>query len=271
MSEYDLKGMQASSLYQLEQAIGSIPLAGEWDVFRDKTRKICDHFLTLAAASLLADMKVQFFFQNLCRSAENWRRFLVSSRDFFSQQPTLNYNLPLYAAIIANDITLLKGLSDALPKQYLPGEEYEDKFIICKLHITLALNNCAMDDEVESLLVQLSQAEVDPNILQQFKSLLALEDLNEADFWLSFDDAIYAHEANIETAMNLPTTQISQFIAQRFIWFQGLAWLRLAMMRGYQIPSRAILYCPDEALESMEESYVGDWSLVPVPSDNKNT
>jgi hypothetical protein len=70
MSDYDLKGMQASSMYQLGNTIGTVNFQVDWMQFRSEVREICDHFLTLAAASLLADMKVNFFFQNLCRSAE---------------------------------------------------------------------------------------------------------------------------------------------------------------------------------------------------------
>lgn len=61
MSDYDLKGLQASSKYQLSQMVGAARLPDGWAEFRASAREIYDHFLTLAATSLLADIKVDFF------------------------------------------------------------------------------------------------------------------------------------------------------------------------------------------------------------------
>lgn len=265
MVDYDLKGMQAVSKYQLGITIDTVFLGDDWVQFRSEARKICDHFLTLAAASLLADMKIPFFFQNLCRSAENWRHFLVSGHDHYHQQITLNYNAPLYAAIIADDTRIIQGIVDALPASFLKGEEYEDRFTTCKLHALLAMSRCALNDEIKSLLDVLVNAEKEPFNSILFKALLGLDDLGEVDFWEQFETALYAYEELVESKKVTVTVKISEFIAHRYIWFEGLAWLRLALGKGFTLPSNTIAFCPDEALEKMPEPYQGEWILIPLP------
>jgi hypothetical protein len=263
MSDYDLKGMQGSSMYQLGNTIGTVNLQGDWMQFRSEVREICDHFLTLAAASLLADKKVNFFFLNLCRCAENWRHFLVSSRDHFGRHVPLTYNAPLYAAIIADDKTILQGLVEALPGHWLKGEEYEDDYLVCKLHALLAANHCQLNNEIINHLDTLAEVAEEPINSILFKALLGIDKLQEEDFWSQFEAALYAHEKFIERKMNTVTTNIKQFIAHRYIWFEGLAWLRLAQAKGFTLPSKSIMFCPYEALETMPEAYAGDWILVP--------
>lgn len=265
MADYDLKGMQAVSKYQLGITIDTVFLDDDWVKFRSEAREICDHFLTLATASLLADMKIPFFFQNLCRSAENWRYFLVSARDHYHQQITLNYNAPLYAAIIADNTRIIQGIVDALPVSFLKGEEYEDRFITCKLHALLAISRCTLNDEIKSLLGVLVNAEKESFNSILFKALLGLDELGEAEFWEQFETALYAYEELVESKKAAITVKISEFIAHRYIWFEGLAWLRLALIKGFTLPSGAIAFCPDEALEKIPGPYQGEWILIPLP------
>lgn len=267
MSDYDLKGMQDSSKYQLSEMIGVIRLESDWANFRAQTRVVCDHFLTLAAASLLADMKPNFFFLNLCRCAENWRRFLVSSRDHFADQPTLSYAAPLHAAIISQDTSLINGILENLPAAYLKGQEYEDRFLVAKLLALLAANACQSSAVIEENLEALSKLDTQPVKVELFKALLEIDELKEEDFWSSFETALYSHEEETEKKIKSVVVKITEFIAHRFIWFEGLAFIRLAQTKGFTLPSNDIKYCPEEALGKMPQSYDGDWPLVPLPNE----
>lgn len=263
MSTYDLKGFQQSASYQLDEAKGTIVLGKDWKLFSAQSRQVCDHFLTLAAASLLADMKPALFFMNLCRCAENWRRFMVSAQEHFQQRPSLIFNTPVYAAIIAQDTSVLTGICEALPKQWQEGEEYPDQFHLTWLPALLQLNGCQVDDNVETHLQVLEEAE--PERCELYKALLGLEELEEADFWNQFNSVLYAHEEDIEKRINSVSTDTPRFIAHRFIWFEGLALLRLALIKGFVLPSHSIMFCPDEALMALTDKYQGDWPLVPLP------
>lgn len=264
MPDYDLKGLQASSKYQLSEMVGATGLPDDWTEFRSSAREICDHFLTLAAASLLADMKVDFFFQNLCRAAENWRRFASTSRVHYVRQVPLAYNAPILAAIIANEKSILQRIVLELPKQYLQGEEYEDQFLLTKILALLAARDCQPNEEIQANLAQLDDVALDSLKPALVKALLNLEDLTEDDFWSNFEVALYQHNEYVEAKLKSVATKISQFAAHRFIWFEGLVWLRLALIRGYTPPGRSIQYCPDEALEHRPRPFLNDWPLVPL-------
>lgn len=261
--------MQDSSKYQLSEMIGVVRLDGEWSQFRVHTRSVCDHFLTLAAASMLADMKPHFFFLNLCRCAENWRRFLVSSRDHFAVQPPLSYAAPLHAAIIAQDKTLIRGILENLPASYSEGEEYEDRFLATKLLALMADSGCSPNKPIDEALSALEKTTMQPLKTQMFKALLGKDDLQEEDFWSEFETALYLYEEETEAKVKSVVVKISEFIAHRFIWFEGLALLRLAQAKGFTSPSADIKYCPEEALAKMHEAYVGDWPLIPLPAEGR--
>lgn len=266
MSTYDLKGFQESAVYQLEEAKGAIILDSDWSDFSLRSRRVSDYFLTLGAASLLADMKPALFFMNLCRSAENWRRFMLSSQEHFKQRPSLMFNTPMYAAIVAQDKTLIKGICDVLPEQWKEGEEYQDQFHATWLPALLLLNDCQLDDQIEAHLTALEESEEEPLRSDLYKALLNLDDLDESDFWNQFNSALYAHEETIEKRVSSASTDIQRFIAHRFIWFEGLVFLRLALINGFVLPSKSIMFCPDEALAAMPEPYRDDWLLIPLPS-----
>lgn len=101
--------------------------------------------------------------------------------------------------------------------------------------------------------------------------MLGLQGLTEDDFWGFFIDALYIHEQWVERKNNSVATSIPGFLAHRYIWFEGLAWLRLARINGFTVPSAGILYCPDEVLEPFESAFQEDWPLVPYYYQGKFT
>lgn len=265
MTTYDLKSFQGNSADEIEEINGTVRLQGKWSKFRSVSREVCDHFMTLAAASLLSDMKPELFFQNLHRGAENWRCYLVSSEQHFGHAPPLMYSLPLYAAIVANERALLEGLVEALPKQWQKGEEYRDNFHVCWLHLLLAVNLCKSNDQIDMHLIELQAADADTTKINLFSALLGRNKLQEEDFWSSFDDALFAHEEEVNNRVASSTTNIVQFIPHRYIWFEGVTWLRLALMKGFKLPASNIKFCPDEALGKMHATYLKDWLVIPLP------
>jgi hypothetical protein len=266
VAAYDLKTLQENAIYEVEnELMGKISLNNDWPDFRHASRQVCDNFMTLATASLLANMKPTLFFQNLRRSAENWRRYLISSRDHYNTPSPLHYNAPLYAAILTEDRTLLNELKQTMPTQWQKGEEYEDKFHVSWLHLLLSINGCQLDKNIEQHLLGLENCAPDNDQVELFKTLLGLEELLEEDFWSQFEHCLYAYEEMVEKRVSAMTTSVTQFAPHRFIWFEGLTWIRLAAKKGFKLPTSHYLFCPDEALEKTTENYLNDWLIVPVP------
>ncbi len=80
---YTLSLLKEDAVFDIEYWIDSIHTQMPWLAFEDASRTLCDNFLTLAASSLLANLKRDMFFLNLCRSAENWRRHLVVNHQHY--------------------------------------------------------------------------------------------------------------------------------------------------------------------------------------------
>lgn len=262
-STYNLSLLQEDAMFDIERSIDAITTAMPWGEFKKASRGLSDNFLILSTASLLADLKLDMFFLNLCRSAENWRRFLISSEQHYTDGVAcLHYNTPLLAAIIANDRTILKRLHAAMPKQWQPGEEYQDQYCISWLFLLLSLNNCKLDEDVQAHLNDLKSCEGDPLYMPLFESLLGLNNLDESDFWAQFETLLYQYEEQTEANALKSTISVQEFAAKRFIWFEGLVALRLAKLKNFTMPSSGYVYCPDEALKEMPLSYPGDWVML---------
>lgn len=265
MSTFDLKLLQTSATYELQENRYFLNYdSSMWSMFKKNSRAVCDNLINLASASLLLDMKVSLFQQNLCRSAENWRCYLYSSKHFFGEAPTLGYTSPLYGAIVAGDTTLLKSLAAVLPNKWVEQTCYEDSFHITLLHYLLSINGCKVDEAVNEHLSSLADCASDALVVDLFKSLLGLDDLTELDFWANFESALLAREDHVDLMVANIATKVTQFGAHRYIWFEGLVWLKLAKQKGFTIPSDAIIFCPDEAIACRPVMYAGDWKVIPI-------
>lgn len=264
MLDFNLKGMQASAEFQIQQLAGGIDLAKDWRDFRDEVREICDYFLTLSAASIYVDVKPSMFFANVYRCANNWLRFISTSQDHYNKHPLLTYNAPLFAAIISNHHSLLSDIAKALPQTPTPKVEYADNFHLCWLHLLLAQNKCTLTTEVETHLNAYENSCDDTTKLNMFKALLGLDDLTTNDFWPLFESALQTYDDEIEAKSTSVATSITKFIAHRYIWLEGLAFLHLVSAKGAATPISCIKYCPVEALKKMPDNfYSTDWLLVP--------
>jgi len=267
MKKYDLAGMQKDAMFILENSTGFVELEGEWSEFRSKCREVCDHFLTLATASLRIDKKRNFFFQNLCRSAENWRRFILSSKDHYKKQAPLMYKTPLYAGLVANDKGLINNLVSALPKSFVKGEEYEDDFLVAKIHALLCLNDLAVDEEVSSALNALNATQQSLLKAKLFKSLL---DGDENNFWLAFQELSTEYKVWVKERSKALTTSKLEFVIHKFLWLEGLIWLRLAKQKGFSLTKKTDKYCPLKLVMGMNEKFYGDWTLVKLAKFSKD-
>lgn len=269
MSEYSLKNFQGNSISFFEEKNIELHYGYKFDEFCRQGQEICNNFLTLSAASLLVDMKLDLFFINLSRAAENWRRILVSTSEYYQCEMSLAYHAPIYGAIISRSDVLADGLLKALPRHWKEGEEYEDEFHLCWLLLLVFQSKCMTTKDIDVHLGLLEGASKDTTNVVLMKSLLGLSEHTEEDFWSAFETALYTHEELTQKRIESFSTHNLKFIAHRYIWFQGLAWLKLAQLKGYSIPSSNIKYCPDEALVPVTKPYNNDWLLVPIPDKQK--
>ena len=260
--DIDLAAMKTDSIGIVGNMVFTITPELEWNVFRKRLRRLCDHFLLIASANLYADLEVDLFFLNLSRAAENWRRGLVIARDHYKQRVSFMYELPLHAAVVSQDITVLNGLKAAMPAEWVKGEEYPYRFYINWLLVNLATNGVKHDDEIAKLLESLEDCEKDPAESTMIKALLGLEDFEQDDFWQNFESLLYSQKEKIDGIVESESMSILEFAPIRYCWFEGMAWLKLAKQKGFRFPADAFIYCPEEALNLHTSQYNGDWTIL---------
>ncbi|HYO71668.1 MAG TPA: hypothetical protein VEU33_36875 [Archangium sp.] len=238
--------------------IAHIDPEGERDSLVEHVRELCRCFVNIAAATLLLEGRSQPFFLNLCRAAENWRRLLVHLERRKLQPPPASWGLtPLSGVIAAGHWSLAAEVAERLPVQWQKEEEYAVEFAWASTLGALVLH---------------AQRGVDPspqldNLARAARDncwLVLAQALVEADssaFASAFTDALAVHEARTEARARSFTTREDHFAAHRYLWFEGLALLRLARKRGLDIPNVRYRYCPPLAQVPMTERYQGDWAV----------
>ena len=81
-------------------------------------------------------------------------------------------------------------------------------------------------------------------------------------FYAAFADMAEEQELYTERLAAAFTTDWRTFVAERYIWLEGLAWLRLAAARGWTRP-REFPYCSSLVLDVQPPVYQPDWILPP--------
>lgn len=235
-------------LQVLRPVFGNEP---NWRAFGQNCRKICDNLLIVATSELMAFANDQAFRAALRDCVQTWCDYLVLSRKKYDKEPVLFYHTPLDAAIICQDSDLLDAIAHAMPKEHQPEEEYKTQFLTCWLKIRLATEQKTAPSK--ALLADIDALEnhrVVPKDLDLAKALIGLDELNETDFWQAFESAGYEHEQWLEERLaDELSLKPSHMASRRFIWFSGLAWLKLADRYGFSAPTTGYQCCPGEALK----------------------
>lgn len=259
----DLDLMRKDALAIVQKDIFVVNTHLSWAQFYDSVTALCNQFLIAAAASLLVDRKSDMFFLNCCRSAENWRRLMLIAQRDYQQDMTLHVQRPLLAGLVAQDMALMRNILAVLPAECQTGKEYPVPFHTLWLFYLLSESKMHATPTIESHLMQLQSHEKQPDDSELFKALLQRDGRNEADFWGLFADKVHQREAYVERKVNNITTSITEFASERYIWFEGLVWLRLAALAGYtRTDGSDFPYCPSEALLTMSTPYPNDWIIM---------
>ncbi|PTL84213.1 hypothetical protein [Vitiosangium sp. GDMCC 1.1324] len=237
------------------------------DTLVKHVRELCQCFVNIAAATLLLEGRSQPFFLNLCRAAENWRRLLVHLEQRKLRPPPASWGItPLAGAVAAGHWSLAAEVAERMSTEWRKEEdEYAVEFAWASTLGALVLH---------------AQRGVDPSARFDYLARVAREDCwlalgrslvaaDSSGFRSAFAAALSVHEARTEARARSFTTREEHFAAHRYLWFEGLALLRLAGKRELDISNERYRYCPPLALVPMTERYQGDWvaSIGDAPRD----
>lgn len=218
-------------------------------------REACVYFHVLGVTTLLLDASPQHFFYQLGCAAENWRRLLLHLRDQGAALPPTSDHAPLLGAVAAGYWELARGLCQVSATER-GDEEYEDEFAWARLlqELIALPAGGTLSEEV----LQRHRPAIEESQPDRLEVLLALMAKDRSRFADALARLIPRHAA--ETEALEASASPEERVAYRFIWFEGLALLRLAERAGLTV-EEPLLYCPPLARVPMKLEYDGDWAL----------
>lgn len=198
------------------------------------------------------------FYYNLIRSGRLRRDYLqavVDSGLTEDHHYASGRYEPLLDAIAAGDFELARDIARLAPAAWRDQHEYEDDYCYAQLLHRL-IQEAVPEQELTPLLEQFEtflQGGFDAR-LDVCKALAAA---SQADFDEAFEALLDAFELRIEANKQRGQLEEPQVLAQREIYVEGLALLRIAERRGMQTNDE-YRFCPSLARVPMTSPFPGE-------------
>ncbi len=243
-----LVGYEEPGVYALEE-LGSIGV--------DLSRKL----RALAIITLLTSGDSDKFCHNLIRSGRVREHYLMRMRQVPGQA---DHHLasaridPLLDAVAAGDITLAHHIAWVSPRTWEPQREYEDDF--CYAQILHRLIHGVPSAAVYQPFIDQFEAALKGQPSERLDVVKALVQRSQGDFDQAFDALLDARRKAILAAIGRAQIEDPPVLAERQVFIEGLALLRLAERQGLQTQPD-YLYCPSLARRPMG---------TPVPAEPKD-
>ncbi|MFY0526486.1 hypothetical protein ACN28I_26210 [Archangium gephyra] len=243
MMRLDLASQAERSAEVLPTLVGRIEPGRGRDRTLRQFETLCLHLHTLAAASLLVEGEPQVFHEELCRAAWQWRRLLQYQHSHGWRPPPASRNMPMLGAILAEHWELARQVAALSTTSWQEGEEYEDDACWAILLQELVLARADGRARMDVLLAKLEQlgGERNEHRCAWSRSLLAPDASARAD---AFAALLALHGEEIETRARSMTASAEKLAPYRYLWFEGLALLRLSARAGHPLPEGYYKYCP---------------------------
>jgi len=239
---------------RFDPVLGPVELA-------DQVQTLCQGFRVLAVAGLLVDADPEKWAVNLARSCKNHLGFIGHAQAKNWQPPRVSDMAPLFSALAGGHVDLAKEWVLRLGDQ--PRQEIEYPAEHAYARMIMALSACPQ--QWKDVIGQSAEVMSDSGLeLMNERAVLglAMRDDDSRAFFKAFSDAVITREIQTERLARSFTTDWRSFVVERHVWIEGLAWLRLAAVRGWQ-RDRDFLYCPALALDHRPAPVTNDWVLLP--------
>jgi hypothetical protein len=257
--ELDLAQLRESAADSLDilfdDAFPEVLEDGSVEELTGLVREACVYFHVQGVTTLLLDASPQHFFYQLGCAAENWRRLHLHLRGQGAALPAASDNAALLGAVAAGYWELARDLCKVSATER-GEEEYEDEFAWARLLqelIALPAGEAPSEELLQRHRPALEESQADR--LELLQALLAKDGRR---FAAALTRLVQQHAAEVEALES--TSSPEERVAYRFIWFEGLALLRLAERVGLKV-EEPLLYCPPLARVPMKMKYDGDWAL----------
>lgn len=212
----------------------------------------------MAILTILVRNDCTLFYHNLIRSAgvrvtylERLKREGVNDDH---HQASGRYEA-LLDAIAANDFDLARKIVELSPKEWRTGHEYEDDYCYAQIFHRFA-QETPPEQEIAPLLAQF-ETYMDGQPGARLDICKALLKKNQSDFDEAFDALLNEREAKIIADKERGQLEEPIVIANRLVFVEGLAILRLAEIRGLTT-QQEYKYCPSLARVPMQTPFLGE-------------
>jgi hypothetical protein len=228
------------------------------DQLGDVSLDISNKFRALAVVALTAGGDPDLFYHNLIRSARSRLCYLervTSAREFSDYHYCSGRHETLTDSIAADEWTLAKRLVELSPSEFREGFEYEDDYCYAQI-LSRWIAEPSRDQEVPPLLERFADY-VEPESNARLAVCQALAVREQDAFDEAFADLLDARDQEIEAAKARGQLEEPQVVAERRVFVEGLALLRLAEHRGLRT-EQEYRYCPSLARVPMQTPFPGE-------------
>lgn len=229
------------------------PLASLGDLSLELSEKL----RALGIIQLLVDGATDAFYHNLIRSGlcrEKYLQRVIAENDVEDHHFAAGRYEPLLDAIAAADFECVARIAALEPTSWREGREYEDDYCYAKLLQGL------LDDQRpgESLQPYIEQFEayLEGNENSRLDICNALMQRDSVAFEAAFGTLLLQRSDRIEADMARGQLEEPHIIAQRLVYVEGLALLRIADKLG-MATQQEYRYCPSLARLPMETPFPG--------------
>lgn len=228
------------------------------DSLGDLSIEVSEKLRSLAIIQLVTKVQIDFFLHNLIRSAMVREIYLRRCRDegrLDEHHRASGRYGALLDAVAAGDLERAARIAELSPIDWRKGREYEDDYCYAQI-LHRFVQSPARDDEVQAFLDQFS-AYLEGRDDARFAVSQALLRRDQKDFDQAFNELLAQRDAEIAANKKRGELEEPQALAQRIIFVEGLAILRLAELRGLSA-QREYPLCPAIARMPMTKPFPGE-------------
>jgi Immunity protein 49 len=213
---------------------------------------------SLAIMTLLVKADTDRFYHNLIRSGMARETYLQRLKDEaidnHHHRASGRYE-PLLDAIAAGDLELARHIADLSPREWQQGHEYEDDYCYAQILHRL-VQEIPPEQELPSLLERF-EVYLDGQASARLDVCRALAERDQDAFNEAFRGLLDDQEARIATDKARGEMEDPEIVAQRQVFVEGLAILRLAELRGL-MTQQEYRFCPSLARVPMGTPFPGE-------------
>lgn len=223
----------------------------------DLSLELSAKFRGLAIMALLVKGDYTLFLHNLIRSGRVRRSYLyrVHAEGKLDEHHFVSGRYgALLDSIAGGDLGLARDIGDLSPSEWRSNHEYEDDFCYARLLSTL-LNPTA--DSTPSVLFEQFEMYVGGGSNPRLDVSRALAANDTSRFESSFSDLLLDRERQIDADEERGQLETPEVIAERKVFVEGLALLRLAGLRNIETQAE-YRYCPSLARLPMNQPFPGE-------------